>query len=80
MSHMDVNPMGLDGFEFAEFTSPDPDKMAAQFEQFGFELRSGRRQAQKPLAAVLITRARLDHSAFRQVVEHAAERLLGDCQ
>jgi 4-hydroxyphenylpyruvate dioxygenase len=36
MEHMDVNPMGLDGFEFAEFTSPDPDAMAAQLEQFGF--------------------------------------------
>ena len=36
MDHMDVNPMGLDGFEFVEFTSPDPDRMAAQFEQFGF--------------------------------------------
>ncbi|MEG8024308.1 4-hydroxyphenylpyruvate dioxygenase [Sphingomonas aurantiaca] len=36
MDHMDVNPMGLDGFEFAEFTSPDPDRMAAQLEQFGF--------------------------------------------
>ncbi|MGI4730635.1 MAG: 4-hydroxyphenylpyruvate dioxygenase [Janthinobacterium lividum] len=33
---MDVNPMGLDGFEFCEFTSPDPDRMAAQLEQFGF--------------------------------------------
>ena len=28
--------MGLDGFEFCEFTSPDPDRMAAQLEQFGF--------------------------------------------
>ncbi|WP_375249210.1 4-hydroxyphenylpyruvate dioxygenase [Sphingomonas sp.] len=36
MDHMDVNPMGLDGFEFCEFTSPDPDRMAAQFEQLGF--------------------------------------------
>jgi 4-hydroxyphenylpyruvate dioxygenase len=36
MEHMDVNPMGLAGFEFAEFTSPDPDKMAALFEQMGF--------------------------------------------
>ena len=36
MDHMDVNPMGLDGFEFCEFTSPDPDRMAAQLEQFGF--------------------------------------------
>ena len=33
---MDVNPMGLDGFEFCEFTSPDPDRMAEQLEQFGF--------------------------------------------
>ena len=33
---MDVNPMGLDGFEFCEFTSPDPDRMADQLEQFGF--------------------------------------------
>ena len=30
------NPLGLDGFEFCEFTSPDPDAMAAQFEQLGF--------------------------------------------
>jgi 4-hydroxyphenylpyruvate dioxygenase len=36
MDHMDVNPMGLDGFEFAEFTSPDPDTLARQFEQLGF--------------------------------------------
>ncbi|HEU0066365.1 MAG TPA: 4-hydroxyphenylpyruvate dioxygenase [Sphingomonas sp.] len=36
MQHMDVNPMGLDGFAFCEFTSPDPDRMAAQLEQFGF--------------------------------------------
>ena len=36
MEHMDVNPMGLDGFEFCEFTSPDPDRMAEQLEQFGF--------------------------------------------
>ncbi len=36
MDHMDVNPMGLDGFEFAEFTSPDPDALARQFEQLGF--------------------------------------------
>jgi 4-hydroxyphenylpyruvate dioxygenase len=28
--------LGLNGFEFVEFTSPDPDAMAAQFEQLGF--------------------------------------------
>ena len=30
------NPLGLDGFAFAEFTSPDPQAMAATFEQLGF--------------------------------------------
>ncbi len=40
MDHMDVNPMGLDGFEFCEFTSPDPERMAAQFEQLGFVVAS----------------------------------------
>ncbi len=30
------NPLGLDGFEFAEFTSPDPAAMKATFEQLGF--------------------------------------------
>ena len=31
-----ANPLGLNGFEFVEFTSPDPASMAAQFEQMGF--------------------------------------------
>ena len=31
-----MNPLGLDGFEFAEFTSPDPAAMKALFEQLGF--------------------------------------------
>ena len=31
-----ANPLGLDGFAFAEFTSPDPAAMAAQLEQLGF--------------------------------------------
>ncbi|MFC3443443.1 4-hydroxyphenylpyruvate dioxygenase [Sphingobium rhizovicinum] len=30
------NPLGLDGFAFAEFTSPTPEAMASQFEQLGF--------------------------------------------
>jgi 4-hydroxyphenylpyruvate dioxygenase len=30
------NPLGLDGFEFCEFTSPDPEQLAHQFEQMGF--------------------------------------------
>ena len=32
----DDNPLGLDGFAFAEFTSPDPAAMASTFEQLGF--------------------------------------------
>ena len=31
-----TNPLGLAGFEFCEFTSPDPDTLAAQFEAMGF--------------------------------------------
>lgn len=30
------NPMGLDGFEFVEYTSVDPQKLAQQFEELGF--------------------------------------------
>lgn len=33
---MTDNPLGLDGFEFCEFTSPDADTLAAQFEAMGF--------------------------------------------
>ena len=37
MNQMTVeNPLGLDGFEFAEFTSPYPDAMKALIEQLGF--------------------------------------------
>ncbi|USI71725.1 4-hydroxyphenylpyruvate dioxygenase [Sphingomonas morindae] len=36
MPHLDVNPLGLDGFAFCEFTAPDPDRMADQMLQFGF--------------------------------------------
>jgi 4-hydroxyphenylpyruvate dioxygenase len=31
-----LNPLGLDGFAFAEFTSPEPAAMAGQLEQLGF--------------------------------------------
>src|SRR5437762_13783879 len=30
------NPLGLDGFEFVEFTSPQPEALAALFEAMGF--------------------------------------------
>jgi 4-hydroxyphenylpyruvate dioxygenase len=38
------NPLGLHGFAFAEFTSPDPDAMARQFEQLGFVAVARRRE------------------------------------
>jgi 4-hydroxyphenylpyruvate dioxygenase len=31
-----ANPIGLDGFEFVEFTSPDPEALAGLFEKLGF--------------------------------------------
>ena len=34
--NMRENPLGLDGFEFVEFTGPDPDEMGRQLEQMGF--------------------------------------------
>lgn len=36
MSITPQNPLGLNGFEFVEFTSPDPDGMADSFERLGF--------------------------------------------
>ena len=30
------NPMGTDGFEFVEYTGPDPQALAALFERMGF--------------------------------------------
>jgi 4-hydroxyphenylpyruvate dioxygenase len=31
-----ANPMGTDGFEFVEYTAPDPQQLGALFEQLGF--------------------------------------------
>ncbi|MBL8544825.1 MAG: 4-hydroxyphenylpyruvate dioxygenase [Hyphomonadaceae bacterium] len=36
MADLFENPIGTDGFEFVEFTSPEPEKLAAYFEQIGF--------------------------------------------
>jgi 4-hydroxyphenylpyruvate dioxygenase len=33
---MTANPMGTDGFEFVEYTAPDPGQLGALFEQMGF--------------------------------------------
>jgi 4-hydroxyphenylpyruvate dioxygenase len=34
--HEDGNPMGTDGFEFVEYTAPDPQMLRALFERLGF--------------------------------------------
>lgn len=66
---MDVNPMGLDGFEFAEFTSGDPDRMAAQLEQFGFVAA-----ATHPTKAVTrYKQGRINLLLNREPTGHAAE-------
>jgi 4-hydroxyphenylpyruvate dioxygenase len=36
MADLFDNPIGTDGFEFVEFTAPDPDELAKYFEQIGF--------------------------------------------
>src|ERR1044072_8320666 len=36
MTDIIENPLGLDGFEFVEFTSPEPDRMVELLEQLGF--------------------------------------------
>ena len=37
MSENDANPMRLDGFEFVEFASPDPEQLETVFHMLGFE-------------------------------------------
>ena len=36
MANLFENPIGTDGFEFVEFTAPEPQKLAAYFERIGF--------------------------------------------
>lgn len=36
MADLFDNPLGTDGFEFVEFTSPDPEALARHFERLGF--------------------------------------------
>ncbi len=41
---VDNNPMGTDGFEFIEYTAPDPKALGALFEQMGFRAIAKHRQ------------------------------------
>jgi 4-hydroxyphenylpyruvate dioxygenase len=43
------NPMGTDGFEFVEYTAPDPDALAALFERLGFQAVARHRSKQVTL-------------------------------
>ena len=36
MADLFENPLGTDGFEFVEYTSPEPEKLEALFESLGF--------------------------------------------
>ena len=36
MSDLHDNPMGTDGFEFVEYTAPDPQLLRTLFERLGF--------------------------------------------
>ena len=38
MTDLFDNPMGLNGFEFAEFASPEPNVLEPIFEMLGFTL------------------------------------------
>ncbi len=63
------NPLGLDGFEFAEFTGPDPDRMAATFEQLGFVAAS--RHPTRDI--VRYKQGRINLLLNRDATGHAAE-------
>ena len=43
MSESGENPMGTDGFEFVEYTAPDPDLLRDLFERMGFPVRARHR-------------------------------------
>ena len=68
---MHDNPLGLDGFEFVEFTSPHPHALAALFEAMGFthlathRSKSVRRYAQGDINLILNMEARGQVARFR---------------
>ena len=43
MADLADNPMGTDGFEFVEYTAPDPELLRSLFEQLGFRLAARHR-------------------------------------
>src|SRR5215470_15599189 len=43
MSDLFANPMGTDGFEFVEYTAPDPQLLRTLFERLGFPVTARHR-------------------------------------
>ncbi|MCS6986037.1 MAG: 4-hydroxyphenylpyruvate dioxygenase [Sphingomonadaceae bacterium] len=66
------NPLGLDGFEFVEFTSPDPESLARLFERLGFthvathRSKNVRRYAQGDINFILNAEPDGQPAEFRQ--------------
>ena len=66
------NPLGLDGFEFVEFTSPDPEALAGLFTALGFshlgnhKTKSVRHYAQGDINFILNMEPSGQAAAFRQ--------------
>jgi 4-hydroxyphenylpyruvate dioxygenase len=66
------NPIGLDGFEFVEFTSPDPEALAGLFVKLGFthvgnhRSKNVRRYAQGDVTFILNMEPAGQPAAFRQ--------------
>jgi len=66
------NPMGLDGFEFVEFTGPDPEALADLFEKMGFthvgthKSKNVRRYAQGDINFILNMEPTGQVAGFRQ--------------
>ena len=38
MANLFENPMGVDGFEFVEYASPEPEKLRELFMKMGFKM------------------------------------------
>jgi len=43
MAMDEINPMGTDGFEFVEYTAPEPERLEALFRQLGFRVAARHR-------------------------------------
>ncbi len=66
------NPLGLDGFEFVEFTGPDPEALAGLFDMMGFthlgnhRSKNVRRYAQGDINFILNMESRGQAASFRR--------------